>query len=163
MLRIHRGVLSESTYRDEDPERATQPEAVSVVRRRTVPWTYCRNTNARDITKRRHLSSQTQIVPERMRFHSSSRDGAVGYFPRKGASIYPASRRLSSHSPPNSRITALARTPENEGDNVCRCIGIPILHSIDRLGRDSNLRSIDHRETRTQALTDHGYENIDSN
>ena len=32
MLHIHRGVLSESTYRDEDPERATQPEAVSVVR-----------------------------------------------------------------------------------------------------------------------------------
>ena len=37
MLHIHRGVLSESTYRDEDPERAMQPEAVSVVRRRTVP------------------------------------------------------------------------------------------------------------------------------
>ena len=48
MLHIHRGVLSESTYRDEDPERATQPEAVSVVRRRTVPWTYCRSTNTRE-------------------------------------------------------------------------------------------------------------------
>ena len=50
MLHIHRGVLSESTYRDEDPERATQPEAVSVVRRRTVPWTYCRSTTTRDLT-----------------------------------------------------------------------------------------------------------------
>ena len=51
MLHIHRGVLSESTYRDEDPERAMQPEAVSVMRRRTVPWTYCRSTNTWDLTK----------------------------------------------------------------------------------------------------------------
>ena len=51
MLHIHRGVLSESTYRDEDLERATQPQAVSVVRRLTVPWTYCRSTNTRDLTK----------------------------------------------------------------------------------------------------------------
>ena len=57
-------------------------------------------------------------------------------------------------------MTALPKTRESEGV-VCRCIGIPILHSIDRLGWDSNLRSIDHRETNTQALTDHGYGDID--
>ena len=59
MLHIHRGVLSESTYQDEDPERATQPEAVSVVRRRTVPWTYCRSTNTRDLTK-----SKSYVIDE---------------------------------------------------------------------------------------------------
>ena len=63
MLHIHRGALPKSTYRDEDPAwKATQPEAVSVVgdrmnqradidhpvRRLTVPWTYYRNTTARE-------------------------------------------------------------------------------------------------------------------
>ena len=34
-----------------------------------------------------HPCVSLQIIPEQMRFHSSSRDGAVGYFPRKGASL----------------------------------------------------------------------------
>ena len=49
---------------------------------RTVPWTYCRNTNAWDLTK--------------------------------GASE-PINDDLFPTIPPNSRITALARTPETEG------------------------------------------------
>ena len=66
------------------------------------------------------------------------------------------------------RVAGLQRTPvrqetsfcDETAVHVCRCIGIPILHNIDRLGRDSNLQSIDHSE-RTQALIDHGYEDID--
>ena len=79
MIHIHRGVLCESTYRDEDPERATQPEAVSVVRRRTVPWTYCRSTNTREPGQVGDLGVTLQI-PEWMRFQSSSIDSPLGYF-----------------------------------------------------------------------------------
>ena len=67
-LHIHRGVLSESTYRDEDLERAMQPEAVLVVRCRTVPWTYCRSTNTRDLTAsefiRIRFGSRVDMIPQ---------------------------------------------------------------------------------------------------
>ena len=56
MLHIHRGALP------------NQPEAVSVVRHRTVPWTYCRSTNTQDLTtgatKRLCFGSRVDMIPK---------------------------------------------------------------------------------------------------
>ena len=100
------------------------------------------------------------VVPDSRRLSASSFHGSemipkhihrwhCRLFPRQSPSciwVHHCHGRLIPTTPPDSRITALARTPENECDNVCRCIGMPILHSIDHLGWDSNLGSSNLRE-----------------
>ncbi len=72
-LRIHpypcRGASPNQQLRCAEFGLATQPEAVLVVRHRNVPWTYCRSTNARDLTKRRNWKSRsnrsrTDMIPQ---------------------------------------------------------------------------------------------------